>query len=109
MRDPVAIGEMIYRREHPEQRGPVKLRRVPGTDLELSVVGMGSWAMGGLWWGDDVRDEDSVAAVHAALDEGINWFDTAPLYGYGHADEVLVRALGERRKEVVLASKVGLR
>ena len=84
-------------------------RRLPGTDLDLSVVGLGCWAMGGLWWGDDVRDEDSIAAVRAALDAGVNWFDTAPLYGHGHADEVLVRALGEHRKELLIATKVGVR
>ncbi len=84
-------------------------RKLPGTDLDLSVVGMGCWAMGGLWWGDDVRDDVSQAAVERALDLGINWFDTAPLYGHGHADEVLVRALGSRKNDVILASKVGVR
>ncbi len=87
----------------------MKLRRLAGTDLELSVVGVGCWAMGGLWWGDDVRDEDSIAAVRRALDLGINWFDTAPLYGHGHADEILVRALGSRLRDVVVATKVGVR
>lgn len=84
-------------------------RAVPGTDLELSVIGFGCWAIGGRWWGDDVRDEVSVRAIHEALDCGINWFDTAPLYGHGHADEVLVRALGPRLREVVVATKVGVR
>ena len=87
----------------------MKYRRVPGTELELSVVGMGCWAIGGTWWGDDVRDEVSVAAVHAALDAGINWFDTAPLYGLGHADEILRRALGPRLPDVLIATKVGPR
>lgn len=86
----------------------MKYRRVPGTDLELSVVGFGCWAAGRTWWGD-VRDEDSVAAIQRALDLGINWFDTAPLYGHGHADELLARALGTRRREVVIATKVGVR
>lgn len=62
-----------------------------------------------MWWGDDVRDEDSVAAIHTALDLGINWFDTAPLYGHGHADELLMRALGPRRRDVIIATKVGVR
>ncbi len=87
----------------------MKLRRLAGTDLDLSVVGVGCWAMGGLWWGDDVRDDDSIAAIHRALDVGINWFDTAPLYGHGHADEILVRALGPRLRDVVIATKVGVR
>ncbi|MCB9763270.1 MAG: aldo/keto reductase [Alphaproteobacteria bacterium] len=84
-------------------------RPLPGTDLSLSVLGLGCWAMGGLYWGDDVRDEDSIATVRAALDLGVNWFDTAPLYGEGHADAVLARALGDRRHEVVIATKVGVR
>lgn len=87
----------------------MKFRTVPGTELSLSVVGFGCWAIGGRWWGDDVRDETSVQAIHRALDLGINWFDTAPLYGYGHADEVLVKALGPRLRDVVIATKVGVR
>jgi aryl-alcohol dehydrogenase-like predicted oxidoreductase len=87
----------------------MKYRQVPHTDMKLSVVGFGCWAVGGRWWGDDVRDETSIAAIHKALDLGINWFDTAPLYGHGHADEVLVRALGPRLKDVIVATKVGVR
>lgn len=84
-------------------------RRLPGTDLELSVVGFGCWAIGGLWWGDDVRDDHSERAIRAALDVGIDWFDTAPIYGWGHADTVLARALGPDRARVVIATKVGAR
>lgn len=84
-------------------------RTLAGTQLELSVVGLGAWAMGGLWWGDDVRDDDSRAAVQRALDLGINWIDTAPLYGHGHADSLLVQALGPRKREVIIATKVGVR
>lgn len=87
----------------------MKYRRVPGTELELSVVGFGCWAAGKTWWGDDVTDENSIAAIRRALDLGINWFDTAPLYGHGHADEVLVKALGPRIKDVIVATKVGIR
>ena len=87
----------------------MRFRRLPNTELDLSIIGMGCWAMGGLWWGDDVSDDRSIAAVHRALDLGINWFDTAPLYGHGRADEVLVRALGPRRRDVLIATKVGVR
>lgn len=83
--------------------------KLGATQLELSLVGMGCWSIGGQYWGDDVREADSEAAVRAALDVGINWFDTAPLYGDGHADRVLVRALGRQRSEVVIATKVGVR
>jgi len=87
----------------------MKTRRLPGTDLDLSVVGFGCWALGKQYWGDDVDDETSSRAIHAALDEGINWFDTAPLYGEGHADTVLVDALGTKKHDVIIATKVGVR
>jgi len=81
---------------------------LPGTDLELSVIGMGCWAIGKTYWWDDVEDATSVEAVHAALDAGINWFDTAPLYGEGHADEVLREALSGCSEQPVIATKVGV-
>jgi len=87
----------------------METRTLPGTDLALSVVGLGCWAIGGEWWGDDVRDADSIAAIETALELGITWFDTAPLYGHGHADEILVKALGASRHDVVIATKVGPR
>lgn len=87
----------------------MEFRRLPGTDLNLSVVGLGCWAIGGLWWGDDVRDEDSKVAIEAALDAGINWLDTAPLYGHGRADRLIRETLGARRHDVVIATKVGVR
>lgn len=87
----------------------MQYRKLGHTDLDLSVVGMGCWAMGGLWWGDDVRDDLTADAVHQAIDLGINWFDTAPLYGHGHADDVLVKALGPRKNDVIIATKVGVR
>lgn len=86
----------------------MRTRRLPGTDLDLSVVGFGCWAIGKTWWGDDVDDDTSVAAIHRALDLGVTWFDTAPIYGWGHADEVLARGLGDRKRDVVIATKVGV-
>lgn len=83
-------------------------RRLPGTDLDLSVVGFGCWAIGKSWWGDDVDDDTSVTAVQRALELGVTWFDTAPVYGWGHADEVLVRGLGSQKRDVVIATKVGV-
>ena len=84
-------------------------RNIPGTDLDASIGGMGCWAMGGKYWGTDITDADSEAAVQEALAVGINFFATAPLYGEGPADEVLTRALGSRRHDVILATKVGVR
>src|SRR5262245_38640038 len=62
----------------------------------LTTVGLGAWAMGGLgWehaWGAQ-DDRDSIATVHAAVELGVNWIDTAPVYGHGHSEEVVGRAL----------------
>lgn len=66
------------------------------SDLRISRIGVGAWAMGGggwMWsWGPQ-DDEKSVEAIHAALDAGINWIDTAAVYGLGHSEEVIARAL----------------
>lgn len=86
----------------------MKRRTLPGSDLELSVIGFGCWTIGGTWWGPDRDDDRAVRAIHAALDAGINWLDTAPLYGHGHADAVVARAL-RGRPDVVVATKVGVR
>jgi methylglyoxal reductase len=99
----------LTRLQSREPLASMKYRTLPGTDLQLSAIGFGCWAIGGKWWGEDVDDQCSIAAIHAALDHGINWFDTAPLYGHGHADELLVKALGKRRHELVIATKVGVR
>ena len=76
--------------------------------ISLSVVGFGCWAIGKDYWGDDVDDQTSKAAVHRALDLGVNWFDTAPIYGHGHADRVLVDALAGRSEKSIIATKVGV-
>ncbi|MEC8423087.1 MAG: aldo/keto reductase [Myxococcota bacterium] len=81
---------------------------LPGTDLALSRVGLGCWTIGRLWWGEDHDDGRAVRTVHAALDAGINWVDTAPLYGHGHADRLLRTAL-QGRSDVYVATKVGVR
>jgi len=83
-------------------------RTLPGTDLDLSVVGMGCWPLGGEHWG--ATDQQAQArAVRAALHVGINWFDTAPLYGAGQADRALAKALGADIHRVMIATKVGAR
>lgn len=86
----------------------MKQRTLPGTDLSLSIVGFGCWAIGGDYWGDDVTETRSIGAIHAALDHGINWFDTAPIYGRGRSEEVLVKALAGRRERAIVATKVGV-
>ncbi len=78
---------------------------------EISVLGFGSWAMGGGVWGGSwgpQDDQESIKAVQAALESGVTWYDTAAVYGLGHSEEVLGKALGARRKDVVVATKCGL-
>jgi aryl-alcohol dehydrogenase-like predicted oxidoreductase len=84
----------------------MEYRKLGRTDIEVSVVAMGCWAIAGGWtWGP--QDEaDSIATIHAALDAGVNFFDTAEGYGRGYSEEVLGRALKGRRHEAVIATKV---
>jgi aryl-alcohol dehydrogenase-like predicted oxidoreductase len=67
-------------------------RRLGTTDLHITSIGFGSWAIAGAQWGGQ-DDEASVAAIHAALDHGINWIDTAPIYGSGHSERMVGRAI----------------
>ena len=84
----------------------MKYARLGRTDIEVSAVCMGCWAFsGGEYWGEQ-PEADSAAAVRAALDAGVNFFDTAENYGRGASEGVLGRALAGRRKEAVIASKV---
>ena len=70
-------------------------RRALGTSgFEISTIGIGTWATGGWMWGGQ-DDDASVQAIHASLDHGVNWIDTAPIYGSGHSEAVVGRALRE--------------
>src|SRR5919204_3515134 len=91
----------------PTEVSTMQYRRMGGSDLEVSAIGFGCWEMGGNQYGE-VDDQEEVAAVHRAIDLGVTLFDTAAIYGHGHSEEVLGRALGARRREVVLVTKGGL-
>lgn len=78
------------------------------SDLRVSRLCMGGCPMGGHGWGI-VQEQDLIDAVHAALDQGLNFFDTADTYGLGQSELTLSRALGGRRDKVVIASKFGVR
>lgn len=83
-------------------------RRLGWTNLELTTIGLGTWAAGGAgWkysWGPQ-DDNDSIKAIHEAIDCGINWIDTAAVYGIGHSEEVLGKAIKNKRKELIIATK----
>lgn len=77
----------------------------------LSVVGLGTWAIGGPWqWGWGPQDDhESITAIRASLENGVSWIDTAPVYGLGHAEEIVSQAMaGMRRDDIFLATKCGL-
>ena len=78
------------------------------SDLKVSRLCMGGCPMGGYGWGD-VQEKDLIEAVHTALDNGITIFDTADTYGLGQSEKTLGKALGNKRKEVVIADKFGVR
>ena len=94
-------------------------RKLGKSGIEVSALGMGCWAIGGPWvfdnnseephaagWGE-VDDDESLRAIHAGLEIGVNFFDTAANYGAGHSERVLAKALKGRRDKAVIATKFG--
>lgn len=85
-------------------------RQLGKTDMRLTTVGLGTWAMGGPWeygWGPQ-DDDEAIASIREALDQGINWIDTAPAYGLGHSEELLGRALRQTKHKPYIATKCGI-
>ncbi len=86
-------------------------KKLGNSDMELSPIGFGSWAVGGgdwqFSWGPQ-DDNDSVAAIHKALELGMNWIDTAAVYGLGHSEEVVARALSTASQKPYIFTKCGL-
>src|ERR1700733_13409862 len=83
-------------------------KKLGNSDLQLSPIGIGAWAMGGggwqFAWGSQ-DDRQSIEAIHAALDGGVNWIDTAAVYGLGHSEEVVARALDGRSNKPYVFTK----
>jgi len=84
----------------------METRQLGSTDLHLSVIGLGTWVFGGRWGGAD--DAESEAACHAALDAGVNWIDTADIYGQHRAERIIGKVLRDRRDDVIVATKCGV-
>ena len=89
-------------------------RKLGRSELEISAMGMGCWAIGGPFWNGDeplgwgqVDDQESIQAIHRALDLGITFFDTADVYGAGHSEQVLAKAFTGKRHDAVIATKFG--
>lgn len=86
-------------------------RKLGKTGLELTTIGLGTWAIGGPWqygWGPQ-DDKESTETILQAIDLGINWLDTAPIYGCGHSEIVVGKALKELSEKPIIATKCGLR
>jgi aryl-alcohol dehydrogenase-like predicted oxidoreductase len=91
----------------------METRKLGNSDLHITRVGYGAWAIGGSgWqfaWGSQ-DDNESIAAIHRALELGVNWIDTAAVYGLGHSEEVVGRALKSwRGSRPYVFTKCGLR
>ncbi len=82
-------------------------REIGQSGIKGSVVVLGSWAIGGWMWGGQ-DDRESIRAIHSALDHGINFIDTAPMYGFGRSEEIVGKAIAGRRDGLVIATKCGL-
>ncbi|MEA2902882.1 MAG: hypothetical protein QOI12_269 [Alphaproteobacteria bacterium] len=87
----------------------MELADIPGTSLKVSRVAIGTWAIGGWMWGG-TDEAESVSTIRAALDQGINLIDTAPVYGFGRSEEIVGKAIaqGRLRSRVIIATKAGL-
>ena len=85
-------------------------RKLGNSNMEITRLGLGAWAIGGSWawgWGRQ-EDNESVKTIHKALDSGINWIDTAPVYGLGHSEKVVADALKQTSAEPYVFTKCGL-
>jgi aryl-alcohol dehydrogenase-like predicted oxidoreductase len=91
----------------------MQTRKLGNSDLNITPVGFGAWAIGGAGWDfawGAQEDADSIAAIHRALELGVNWIDTAAVYGMGHSEEVVARALKEwKGSRPYLFTKCGMR
>jgi aryl-alcohol dehydrogenase-like predicted oxidoreductase len=94
------------------QTASLSLRTLGNSDLELTPIGLGTWAIGGGdWahaWGPQ-DDADSIAAIHRAVDLGVNWIDTAAVYGLGHSEEMVGRAMKSLSRKPYIFTKCSLR
>lgn len=86
----------------------MKTRPLGKSNIQASVVAFGAWAIGGWTWGG-TDEQESIRAIHAFLDAGGNLIDTAPIYGFGRSEEIVGKAIADRRNRVVLATKCAMR
>lgn len=86
----------------------MQTKQLGNSDLNITPIGIGAWAMGGSGWAfawGPQDDQDSISAIHAALDRGINWIDTAAVYGLGHSEEIVGQAVKGRSRKPYIFTK----
>ena len=86
----------------------MEYRNLGQSTLEVSLIGYGAWALSKKGWGD-VSEKEALETVEKSIDKGINFFDTAPVYGFGKSEELLGNILSSVRKKVIIATKCGLK
>ena len=86
----------------------MEYKQLGKSELIASRIGFGCWAIGGHGYGK-VDDQESIRSIHRALELGINFFDTADVYGFGHSEKILSKALGSKIKDVIIATKFGVK
>src|SRR5579872_3039446 len=89
----------------------METRKLGNSDMQITRLGIGAWAMGGGGWDwgwGPQDDDDSIRAIHAALDAGMNWIDTAAVYGFGHSEEVVAKALKGREARPYIFTKCSM-
>ncbi len=86
----------------------MEYRQLGKSDLKVSVIGYGAWGIGGKPFWNTEGEESSTRSIEKAIDLGINFYDTAPVYGFGYSEELLGRTLQSKRKDVIIATKCGL-
>ena len=84
----------------------MKYRNLAGTDLKVSEVGFGVWSVSTNWWGE-IDEATGIDLLAAAFDRGVTFFDTADTYGSGYGEEILGKALSDRRDQIVIGTKFG--
>ncbi len=87
----------------------MEYRQLGSSDLNVSAIGYGAWGIGGGPFWNTEGEDNSIRSIEKAIDLGINFFDTAPVYGFGYSEELLGKALQSKRKDVIIATKCGLR
>ncbi len=87
----------------------MEYRQLGKSDLNVSAIGYGAWGIGGEPFWSTEGEENSIRSIEKAIDLGINFYDTAPVYGFGYSEELLGKALQAKRKDVIVATKCGLR